>query len=51
MKKEALFEPYHKLGFTHFVNKNLLGLKRPKADTRRFYFSLLFLILAIGILM
>lgn len=50
MKKDEIFEPYHKLGFIHFINTNILGLKSPKAATQRFYFVLMFLILSIAFL-
>lgn len=50
MKKDELFEPYYELGFNHFINKNLLGLKRTKTITQRFYFILIILILSISML-
>lgn len=48
--KDKLFEPYYKLGFDHFVFKNLLHLKKPKKQVQRFYLSLIILILTISIL-
>lgn len=50
MKRDKLFEPYYKLGFNHFINKNILGLKRTKTLTQRFYFTLIILILSISML-
>lgn len=51
MKKDELFEPYYKLGLNHFINKEMLGLKRPKDATLHFYFLLMTAILLIAILL
>lgn len=50
MKRDKLFEPYYKLGFNHFIYKNILGLRRPDGSTLRFYTFLIGLILTIAIL-
>lgn len=47
---DQLFEPYYKRGFSHFIFKNLMKLKRPTNEIRVFYFSLITLILTISLI-
>lgn len=46
--KDKLFEPYYKLGFTHFINKKLMRLKKPKKEIQTFYFGLIAIILLLA---
>lgn len=42
--KAVLFEKYYKLGFSHFVFKKVLGLKKPSSLLRWFYLGVMTLI-------
>jgi hypothetical protein len=49
--RAKIYEKYYKLGFDHFVFKQMLGLKKPKKAVRSFYYTLIFLILSISLLL
>ena len=46
--KKTLYNRYYKLGLEHYINKYLLGLKKPDLKTDVFYLSLIVMILVIG---
>ena len=46
--RAKIYERYYKLGFDHFIYKQLLGLKKPKKPVRRFYYTLMLLILVLS---
>lgn len=36
-----MYSQYYKYGLEHFINKNLMGLKKPDAKKRVFYLTIL----------
>lgn len=46
--RAKIYERYYKLGFDHFIYKQLLGLKKPKKPVRRFYYTLMLLVLVLS---
>ncbi|MEX0647148.1 MAG: hypothetical protein WD139_05155 [Balneolaceae bacterium] len=35
------YEEFYRLGFDYFINKKIIGLKKPKARQRIFYLTLI----------
>lgn len=46
--KAKLYERYYKLGFSHFLFKNVLGLKKPSKEVKLFYVILITIILILA---
>jgi hypothetical protein len=45
-----MYKNYYKYGFEHFINKNLLGLKKPDTKKRVFYLTILLGVILTGIM-
>lgn len=48
INKIKSYEEFYKLGFEYFINKKLIGLRRPKMRQRIFYLSLIAGIILMG---
>lgn len=48
--RAKLFEEYYKLGFDHYIFKNIFGLNKPDKNVKRLYYAIIFTALAIGLL-
>jgi hypothetical protein len=48
--RAKLFEEYYKLGFDHYIFKNIFGLHKPDKNVKRFYYAIIFVALAVGII-
>jgi hypothetical protein len=48
--RAKIFEKYYKLGFDHLIFKDVMGLKKPKKDVKRFYYILMIVIIATALL-
>lgn len=46
--RAKLYEQYYKLGFDHYIFKNLFGLNKPDKNVKRFYYTIMFVALAVG---
>lgn len=46
--RAKLYEKYYKLGFDHFIFKNLFGLHKPDKAVKRFYYTIIALALLVG---
>lgn len=49
--KHKLFETYYKLGFDHFVFKQLMHLKKPKRQAQQFYLGLIACIIILSMIL
>jgi len=45
-----MYSHYYKYGFEHFINKNLLGLKKPDTKKQVFYLIMIFGVILTGIM-
>ena len=43
--RAKIYEKYYKLGFDHMMFKEVMGLKKPRKHTKRFYLSLIVVVL------
>lgn len=48
--RAKLYEQYYKLGFGHYIFKEVMGLNKPDKAVKRFYYILISTALMIGIL-
>lgn len=48
--RAKLYEKYYKLGFDHYIFKNVFGLHKPDKNVKRFYYALMFTALMVGFL-
>ena len=46
--RAKLYEKYYKLGFDHYIFKNIFGLHKPDKGIKRFYYTIIGLALIIG---
>jgi|AntRauTorcE11897_2_1112592.scaffolds.fasta_scaffold00284_22 hypothetical protein len=47
--RAKLYEKYYKLGFDHYIFKNVFGLNKPDRNVKRFYYVLIAAVLMIGL--
>ncbi|MBO6585402.1 MAG: hypothetical protein JJ953_04805 [Gracilimonas sp.] len=47
--RAKLYEKYYKLGFDHYIFKNIFGLHKPDKNVKRFYYVLIISALALGL--
>lgn len=48
--RAKLYEKYYKLGFDHYIFKNIFGLQRPDKNIKRFYYAVIAMVLMVGFL-
>jgi hypothetical protein len=46
--RAKLYEKYYKLGFDHYIYKNIFGLHKPDKNVKRFYYLIIAAMLMIG---
>lgn len=46
--RAKLYEKYYKLGFDHYIFKNIFGLDKPNKNIKRFYYAVIATALLIG---
>lgn len=46
--RAKLFEQYYKLGFDHYIFKNIFGLNKPDKTVKRFYYLLILVMVVLG---
>lgn len=47
--RAKLYEQYYKLGFDHYIFKNIFGLHKPDKNIKRFYYVIIATMLIIGL--
>lgn len=48
---KTLYQKHYKQGFTHTVNRHVLGLKKPNPRIRYFWYGVIVFIIVFGILL
>lgn len=48
--RAKLYEKYYKLGFDHYIFKNIFGLHKPDKNVKRLYYVLIVSALAFGLI-
>lgn len=47
--RAKIYEKYYKLGFDHMMFKEVMGLKKPRKNIKRFYLSLIVIVLILAL--
>jgi hypothetical protein len=47
--RAKIYEKYYKLGFDHMMFKEVMGLKKPRKNIKRFYFILIVVVLIVAL--
>ncbi|MCH2448619.1 MAG: hypothetical protein MK198_00605 [Gracilimonas sp.] len=48
--RAKLYEKYYKLGFDHYIFKNIFGLHKPDKNVKRFYYAIIATAVMVGFL-
>lgn len=48
--RAKLYEKYYKLGFDHYIFKNIFGLHKPDKNVKRFYYAIIVTAITVGFL-
>ncbi|MFD2531911.1 hypothetical protein [Gracilimonas halophila] len=48
--RAKLYEKYYKLGFDHYIFKNIFGLNKPDRNVKRFYYVIIATAMMVGFL-
>ncbi len=49
--RAKLYEKYYKLGFDHYIFKNIFGLSKPDRNIKRFYYVIIAAALLVGVVL
>lgn len=48
--RAKLYEKYYKLGFDHYIFKNIFGLNKPDKKVKRLYYAIIISVMTVGVL-